>query len=190
MNIFDLFGQLLGTIIRFIPRIWFCPAWMAGVLFVRGKHPREFGPGMVFWWPFLTSMLTCPTVRQVLEIRPQTITTKDGKTVIVAGVVTYRVKDVMVYLTENFEAETSVDEAVSSCLRDVIVDRTWEQVQNNNRNTIDRALTSTATELVSCYGIEIERVRITSMAPATVVNVVTDTRTTYLPQPSATSQVE
>lgn len=163
---------------------------MGGLLFVRGKHVKEFGPGLVFWWPFLTSMLTCPTVRQVLEIKPQTVTTDDGKTVIVAGVVTYRVTNVVAYLAENFEAETSVDEAVSACLREVIVDRSWDKIQDNNRKSIDTALTKSAAELVECYGIAIERVRLTSLAQATVINVVGDSRVGYLPHSSTTQSIE
>lgn len=172
MSPWDILGQLMQTILRFVPRVWFCPSYVAGVLFVRGKNIRPFKPGMVCWWPFWTSMLTCTTVRQVMEISAQTMTTADGKSVIIAGVVVYHITDPTKYLTENFEAEHNVDEAVAACLRSVVIDRTWDEIQANNRNTTDRALTKEAGEMLDEFGITVERVRLTSFAQAKVINLI------------------
>lgn len=172
MSPWDILGQLMATLLRFFPRVWFCPTYLAGVRFVRGKHHRPFGPGLVIWWPFWTAMLTCAVVRQVMAIHPQTVTTRDGKSVIVAGVVVYKITDPVLFLTENFEAEHNIDEAVSACLRDVIVNKTWQEIQDNTRNVADRALAKEAEALLSEFGIEVQRVRLTSLAQATVINIV------------------
>lgn len=172
MNPFEILGQLLSTALKFVPRVWWCPAYVGGVLFVRGTRIVPFGGGRVVWFPLWTDMLTCPVVRQVMDIDAQTMTTKDGKSVIVAGVVAYRITDHRKYLTENYQAEHSVEEAVAACLREVIVDRTWEEVHQNNRNMTDNALTREAGKLLEEFGITVERVRLTSMAQAKVINIV------------------
>ena len=172
MSPFEILGQLMSTVLKFVPRLWWCPAYVGGVLFVRGTRILPFGGGLVFWFPLWTTMLTCPVVRQVMDIEAQTMTTKDGKSVIVAGVVAYCISDHRKYLTENYQAEHSVEEAVAACLREVIVDRTWAEAHNNDRNTTDNALTREAGKLLEAFGITVERVRLTSMAQAKVINIV------------------
>lgn len=172
MTPWEILGHLMGTILRFVPKVWWCPKWMVGVLFVRGKNVRPFGPGLVFWWPLWTSMLTCPATRQVMGIEAQTVTTRDGKSVIVAGTVTYKIVDWTTYLVDNFEADASVEEAVAAALRQAIVDRDWIEVKRNTRNKVDHALTKAAQEILEDFGVNVERVRLTSLAEARVVNVV------------------
>lgn len=162
----------MSTILKFCPRVWYCPAYIGGVLFIRGTKIKSFAGGRIIWWPFWTTMLTAPIVRQIMDIDAQTMTTKDGKSVIAAGVVAYRITDHRVFLTENFEADNSVEEAVAACLREVIVERTWAEVHENDRNTTDNRLTKEAGKLLSGFGIEVERVRLTSLAQARVINLV------------------
>lgn len=172
MNPWDVLGQIFGTLLKFVPRVWWCPTFIAGVLFVRGKNIRPFGAGRVVWFPLWTTMLTCAVVRQVLDIDVQTVTTKDGHSVIVAGVATYRISDHVVYLTENFEAEHSLDEAIAAALRQVVVGKTWDEIHNNDRNTTDNALTREAGKMLEEFGVTVERVRLTSLSRAKVINVV------------------
>lgn len=181
MTPWEILGQLMGTILRFFPRIWFCPAYVSGVCFVRGKNVRPFGPGMLVYWPFWTTLLTCPIVRQVMTIDPQTVTTKDSKSVIIAGVVVYKILDHRTYLCENFEAEHNVDEAVAACLRSVVISRDWSDIQRNDYRTTDRALTKEASEMLAEFGIEVERVRLTSLAQAKVINIVGETAMGVVP---------
>lgn len=174
MSPWEVLGTILQTLLKFVPRVWWCPTYVAGVMFVRGKHIVPFGAGRVVWFPLRTSMLTCPVVRQVLDIDPQTVTTQDGKSVIVAGVATYHISDHVTYLTENYETEHSLDEAIAASLREVIVDKTWEEVQANNRKTTDRALTKEAGAVLAEFGVTVERVRLTSLAQAKVINIIGD----------------
>ena len=123
MNPLEILGQVMQTLLKFCPRVWWAPTFIRGVLFVRGKRIKSFGPGMVVWFPLWTTMETCATVRQVMDIDHQTVTTKDGKSVIVAGVCSYLIDDHVKYLTENYQAEHSLDEAIAACLREVVVDK-------------------------------------------------------------------
>lgn len=172
MTPWEILGQLMATVLRFFPRVWWCPAYISGVLFVRGKNVRSFGPGRVVWFPLWTSMLTCATTRQVMDIDPQTVTTKDGKSAVVAGVCSYKIDDHVKYLVDNYEAEHSLDEAVAACLRGVVIGKTWQEIQENNRNTTDHALTREAALLLKEFGVTVERVRLTSLAQAKVINLV------------------
>lgn len=172
MSPFEILGQLMSTLLKFVPRVWWAPTYVSGVLFVRGKKIVPFGAGRVIWFPLWTSMLTCANNRQVMDIDAQTMTTSDGKSVIATGVVAYKIVDPTKYLCENFEAEHAIEEIVAACLREVIVDRTWEEIHQNERNKTDHALTREASKLLAEFGIEVERVRLASMSQAKVINVI------------------
>jgi regulator of protease activity HflC (stomatin/prohibitin superfamily) len=133
---------------------------------------RQFGPGWVFWWPLFHTMTTCVTVRQVMPIQTETLQTKDGQTVIVGGVVTYTITDVHKYLAENYDADDSIHEITAACLREVVTDKTLEELMKNSRQSVDNALTKSAASLLEDFGVTVERMRITSFAPAQVINVV------------------
>ncbi len=172
MNPWEILGQVLQYILKLFPRIWYAPSYVGGVLFVRGTKIVPFTGGRVIWWPFWTHMTTCPIVRQVMDIEPQTMTTKDGKSVIIAGVCSYHITDHKTYLTENFEAEHSLDEAVAACLREVVIGKTWDEIQNNDRKTTDNALGREAGKMLEEFGVTVERVRLTSFAQAKVINII------------------
>ena len=185
MSPWDILGQMMATLLRFFPRIWFCPTYIAGVLFVRGRNVKAFGPGAVIWWPFWTQMLTCAIKRQVMEIAPQTVTTKDGRSVIVSGVCTYYVADHVKYLVENHEAGDNAAEVVAASLIEVATGKTWDELLSNDRNTTSRALTKQAGELLADYGIEVERVRLASLAQANVINLVGQSTVGVVPTPTS-----
>lgn len=171
MAFLESVSSVLQTAMNILPRIYFMPAYEGGVLFIRGKKIKEIKAGPVYYWPLMTTIETCPVTRQVLSIPAQTCSTIDGKTVVLAGVLTYKVVDVRKFLVENYEADDAVCEVVSSVLRDVVSERDWDALQANNRNTVDNALTRKAAVLLESYGCEIERLRITSLAPARVYQV-------------------
>lgn len=171
MAFLDSVSSVFQTVMNLLPRIYFMPAYEGGVLFIRGKNIKQIKAGPVFFWPITTTMETCPVTRQVLPILAQTCSTLDGKTIVLAGVLTYRVVDVVKFLVDNYEADESVQEIVSSVLRDVVSERDWDSLQANNRNTVDNALTRKAASMLDSYGCEVEKLRITSLAPAKVYQV-------------------
>lgn len=172
MNPLDIIGFILHNFIRIFPRFWFAPAWQAGLI-VRGNHVRQFGPGLVFWWPIIHTMVTCVTVRQVMAIQTETLHTKDGASVIVGGVITYTITDVQKYLAENFNTDDSIAETTAACLREVVVSKDLEELLRNNRNSVDNALTRSAGSMLSEFGVTVERVRLTSFSKAQVLSVIT-----------------
>jgi len=171
MTFLDSVSSVFQTFVNILPKIYFMPAYESGVLFIRGKHIKKVTPGPIFFWPLTTTIETCPTTRQVLPIPSQTCSTIDGKTIVLAGVLTYKVVDVVQFLVENYEADESVREIVSSVLRDVVSERDWKSLQANNRNTVDNALTRKAALMLSSYGCDVEKLRITSLAPAQVYQI-------------------
>jgi len=76
----------------------------AGIVLRFGKYSRSVGPGLNLKWPIIEQVLTETIVITTLPLRSQTLTTKDGKSVVVSSIVKYAIKDVKPYLLEIWDA--------------------------------------------------------------------------------------
>lgn len=176
---FGWIADLVETFTSFFPHLIIVQKTEAGVKFVRGKHVKVLKPGLRWYWPLVTNKEVVPIVRQVINLRCQTLMTKDGKTVIASAVIIYRVSDVEAFLVENHDADEAIAEVAVAALRDAIVEETLEELQRNNRKKIDNRLTRQGKDMLQPFGVDVEAVRLTSFAPAATYSVIGGT--TILP---------
>ena len=145
----------------------------AGVRFWFGKWARVVYPGWRLDWPAIMDMEVVPVVRQVVQLESQTLFTGDAKTVIAGAVIVFSIEDVHKFLVENFDAEDGIVEVAGHVLRDVIVGKTLDQIQETDgRRSIDKSLVVDASKALALFGVEVETMRLTDFAPARVVNLV------------------
>src|SRR5687767_7625993 len=110
---------------------WF-PRW---VIVRRREKLVKFRPGspvlvyepkagrasrIVFYWPAFTEVLPVFVGRQTLSLPPQTLTTKDGASVVATGVVVFTIEDVERYLVENWDSDEAIAEVAGAALRKAI----------------------------------------------------------------------
>lgn len=188
MNPWSLLGQLMGTILKFVPRIWFCPKPMSGVKVVRGRHLRRFGYQededgkdvgryVVVYWPFWTTIYVVNGARHVGFVDGISASTSDDVSVHAAIVVTYHVTDPVQFLVWNHDADSSVDEVVASCVQQIVKDREWGEIRTLD---LGESLGETAGLLLEDFGIEVESVSVRSLARTKVLHVVGDVGPTVL----------
>lgn len=168
----DTIGSFLESFASLFPRLFIVRKTEEGIKFKKGEIVIKLGPGLHIYWPLVSEIEVVPVVRQTLNLNSQTLMTQDGITVIASGVVVYTIKNITTYLVENYDAEESIAEVASGSVRDVIVNRTLKDIQENSRNTTDRALTKAASEVLDVFGIEVEYLRLTDFAKARIINIV------------------
>jgi regulator of protease activity HflC (stomatin/prohibitin superfamily) len=85
-----------------------------------GKYHRTIEPGFNWRWPLVESYLSEHTVVTTLALEPQSVTTKDEKSVVVQGIVRYRIADVKLFLTEiSNQHDVLRDTAMGAVLKQV-----------------------------------------------------------------------
>lgn len=171
------FMTVLGEIVRYlgewIPRPRIVRLTDGGIRFWFGRWASVVHPGWRLEWPAVMELEIVPVVRQVTQLAPQTLFTRDSKPVIAGAVIVWSIEDVRKYLVENYEAEDSVTEVAGYAVRDAIVGKTLEQIQETDgRSSIDRALLSAASKALAMFGVKVETMRLTDFAPARVLNLV------------------
>jgi regulator of protease activity HflC (stomatin/prohibitin superfamily) len=171
------FMTVLGEIVRYlgewIPRPRIVRLTDGGIRFWFGKWASVVRPGWRLEWPAVMELEIVPVVRQVTQLTPQTLFTRDSRPVIAGAVIVWSIEDVHKYLVENFEAEDSVTEVAGYAVRDAIVGKTLEQIQETDgRRGIDRSLLAEASKALAKFGVKVEVMRLTDFAPARVLNLV------------------
>lgn len=171
-------GQIFEWIGRWIPRWVVLDSTEAAVKYVRGK-PVFCESGRIHWyWPAMTTWQPYPVARQTDRLESQTMETMDGKTFIVAGILTYRVRDLMLLVPTTHSPSATVIELAASAVHNVCCQYTWEELQAAQRDEetgLHAKLKREAQRQVYGYGVEIIKLQLTSLARCRVLKVLQST---------------
>src|SRR5438270_12552290 len=180
--VFTLFTLLLG--------FTSIPANSVGVKNRFGAFHDNVDPGLAYAIPYVDKIQIVPTQRLLkLEFgfstpgstniyqgdpEPQeteTMITGDLNTALVPWVVQYRVTDPKMYLFGAREPEKTLRDLSESVMREVIGDRTVDEVLTIGRHDIETASLKRLAELCSDYklGLQIQQVQLATVRPPAVV---------------------
>jgi regulator of protease activity HflC (stomatin/prohibitin superfamily) len=172
MGALEWISQIAAWIGAFVPRWVVLDSTEAAVKYVRGR-PKLCQPGMIHWfWPVTTIWQQYPVARQTDRLESQTMESRDGKTFIVAGTITYQVTDLMALLTTTHSATTNTRELAASAVHDICCDYDYDELQAKNRKgTLKTELKNEAQKQLSEYGIRVLKLQITNLARARVYKI-------------------
>jgi len=109
-------------------------------------------------------------VRQALDLPTQTLTTKDDVTAIISGVVVYRISDIKVALTEQWDHDETVRVLSMAAIRDVVCAQTFEYL-NQNRSQVESRLKTALTKELTPYGVSVVDAKLTDFARTNVLSI-------------------
>lgn len=159
---------------KWIPRILIVDTVHAAVKFVWGKNAVPLGPGWYLWWPISTQVTLYPIARQAADLKAQTITTHDGRTVIVGGLLVYEISDVLAAVATTYEPEETAKAIVLSAIHDVCAQYSWNELQEHLRSgKLGREMRAEAKKDLDRYGIKVLSLTLTDLAPCRVLKLVT-----------------
>jgi membrane protease subunit HflK len=166
------------------------PANSVGVKTRFGAYEAIANPGLAYAVPYVDEIAVVPTQRLLklefgfatsnatnpyqADAQPEdteTMITGDLNTALVPWVVQYRIIDPKMYLFGAREPEQTVRDLSESVMREVIGDRTVDEVLTIGRHDVETATLKRLADLCSEYslGIQIQQVQLTSVRPPAVV---------------------
>lgn len=188
---FGWIGEIARWAAQFIPKWELLDVTHAGLKIVRGRWcvrawrvvwlPQEIivcEPDRVhWWWPLTTRWFEHPTARQTLNLKSQTITIRGGFSVIVGGLVVFKVRDIRKLLTETFDPDVAISDISLTAIHNVVVRFDWEALCNAHRDgTLDSQLKKEATQALSeTLGVTVLKVTLTDLAKVRVYKQVVAT---------------
>src|SRR5216110_3185861 len=166
------------------------PANSVGVKTRFGAYHDVVNPGLAYAIPYFDEIHIVPTQRLLKlefgfstpnasnayqgDMEPEeteTMITGDLNTALVPWVVQYRITDPRTYLFGAREPEETLRDLSESVMREVIGDRTVDEVLTIGRHDIESSTLKRLAELCSQYdlGIQIQQVQLTSVRPPPAV---------------------
>ena len=166
------------------------PTNSVGVKTRFGAYANTVDPGLAYAIPYVEDIIIVPTQRlQKLEFGfatrgannqfqgdddpddTETMITGDLNTALVPWVVQYRITDPRAYLFGAREPEKTLRELSESVMREVIGDRTVDEVLTIGRHDIETAALNRISELCNEYGLglQIQQVQLATVRPPSVV---------------------
>jgi len=137
---------------------------------IRGHRVFELGPGTAWFNARWSEIFVENVKRKTLALPDQPLTTKDGKTIRVAGVLIYYVTNIKTWLVENETAEEAVQVKATRVLCDFVRSRDLTEIHTYLPDRrADSILTKTAqSELGQKFGVRIEELGFNGFAESEV----------------------
>jgi membrane protease subunit HflK len=189
LGVIGFFG-LVVTVLALLGGFTSIPANSVGVKTRFGAFDIVVNPGLAYAIPYVDHIVVVPTQRLLkLEFGfasrgstnmyqgdrdtadTETMITGDLNTALVPWVVQYRISDPRAYLFGAREPEQTLRDLSESVMREVIGDRTVDEVLTIGRHEIETSALQRLADLCSQFaiGIQIQQVQLTTVRPPPVV---------------------
>ncbi len=132
MDIFTGLWNILSTVIHWFQICTFIDPWEEGILVRRGKFNRVVRGGVVWHQPFGQDEILVTNVRPTaLELDEQTVTTRDGYTLVCRGVLMWGIFDVKKSMLDVENAQESLGDISVGVLQESIEQQDWVYIQSS-----------------------------------------------------------
>ena len=167
-----MFDKLIGLIQQFfheLTPLFIIDEWDQAVVLRNGKFRRVVRAGLYFKIPFFDSIWRYTVITQSIDIPPQSVTTADGKNVVVKGIIRFSVVDIKAFLLNITQPADVLTDTTGGMIREIIEDTEWSGLID-----IDKKLTSEVGKFVKRWGIKVERVTLTDLQIANSIRIIQD----------------
>jgi regulator of protease activity HflC (stomatin/prohibitin superfamily) len=183
---FGWLGKIFELITAFIPRPFIIDATQEGVKFKYGKRIVHLLPGVYVYWPLVTRVVSIQVKRQAVVLKPQVLTTKDGKPVIMGTLIAYTIEDAVAALTEVDNLSETLFEVSQGAVPGVVAGKTLEQLihdvsevrdedsDNGVMTILDLDLYKRVASILESFGVNVLYCKVTDFSPCRVLNLSGD----------------
>lgn len=164
-----MFGQLadfLKGIWDYIAPLAVINPWQRGCVLRLGKFQREIGSGVHFLIPFVDRVVSASTVTTTTSLSAQSVMTADNKVVTVEAIVRWSVVDTKKFLLDIWDGTNLITDSVQGAIADAIREAPFESPG------LEQEILEKSVAAVLKFGICIEAVRLTTMAPVKVLRLI------------------
>lgn len=134
-----------------------------------GKYHRTMAPGIHWKIPFVEEINTQDVTITTMRMPAQTLTTKDGKSVIAAVIVKYSIKDVEPYITLITDQKDVLIDVTMGAVFGAIQNATWAETLA--KPPVD-AIVEQVRKQVNRYGFKIEAITFTDLGQVRSIRLI------------------
>ncbi len=158
---FDKIVDVLGLIWDYIVPYVVIMEYQTGVQLRWGKYKRTITAGFHWKYPLADFFIIEHCAITTIGLPPQSLTTKDNKTIVVRGIIKYSIEDAHTYCLKVWDAQDAIVDTACGIIGETINERTWEELRDGK---IVRLIARRVIDTLKEYGIQASKVTLTDMA--------------------------
>jgi regulator of protease activity HflC (stomatin/prohibitin superfamily) len=171
MPVIDRLLQFIIDFARFFIFWTVIDEYERGILLRLGTYRRNFEPGFHWAIPFgIDRIMVDNVVTRTTDLTPQSLTTKDNKTVSARVVVTSNIRDIKKALLEVEGMDHALTDSCAAAVGEYVRSLTWEELRSD---ASVETLTKLCRKNAWRYGVEIERVQLADLSISRVIRLHT-----------------
>lgn len=147
------------------------PNYEEAVLLRNGKFIKVLGPGFHVKLPIFDEVISQHVVVTTLSLPAQSLYTQDKQNIVVKGVIKYKISDVKIFLLEVFDAQDALADMTQSIIKNIIITTPLEQCLDLE---LDNLLTKKVRVEAKKWGVDIQQVTLTDIAPIRSYRIIND----------------
>lgn len=141
------------------------------VLLRFGNFKKVLKPGLHFKIPMFDEVIDQHVVVTTLSLDAQSLYTLDKQNIVVKGVIKYKISDVKTFLLEVYDAQDALSDMSQSIIKNVIMSMTLEECTDVE---LDNTLTKKVRVEARKWGVEVQQVTLTDLAPIRSFRFIND----------------
>jgi regulator of protease activity HflC (stomatin/prohibitin superfamily) len=141
------------------------------VLLRYGKFKAVLKPGIHVKIPMFDEVIDQHVVITTLSLDAQSLYTLDKQNVVVKGVIKYKISDVKTFLLEVYDAQDALSDMSQSIIKNVIMSMTMDECTDSE---LDNTLTKKVRVEARKWGVEVQQVTLTDLAPIRSYRLIND----------------
>jgi regulator of protease activity HflC (stomatin/prohibitin superfamily) len=147
------------------------------VLLRFGVFKSVLKPGLHFKIPMFDEVIDQHVVVTTLSLDAQSLYTLDKQNIVVKGVIKYKISDVKTFLLEVYDAQDALSDMSQSIIKNIIMSMTLEECTDVE---LDNTLTKKVRVEARKWGVEVQQVTLTDLAPIRSFRLINDNFTNKL----------
>ena len=136
-----------------------------------GVFKKVLKPGLHFKIPMFDEVIDQHVVITTLSLDAQSLYTMDKQNIVVKGVIKYKIGDVKTFLLEVYDAQDALSDMSQSIIKNVIMSMTLEECTDME---LDNTLTKKVRVEARKWGVEVQQVTLTDLAPIRSFRLIND----------------
>ena len=153
--------ELIQRLTCFIPRPLILADFQAGVRITWGKWNRVVSSGLFWYIPLFQEIIYMDVQTQIVDLRGQSVHTKDGKHIIVSGAMQYSIKNIYKAVFNVQDVDKSLETLALGVILEYVNNRTLEECQEVGE--LKKEILKGIKEAAHGWGVKIERIYITDL---------------------------
>lgn len=142
-----------------------------GVRLRFGKFKEILEKGIHFKLPIFDEIQTQTVVWTTYSMPSQSLTTKDGKDIVIKAIIKYKIVNIELYQFEVWDAKDAISDMTQGVIFDIVKEKTWEELQTLDLKPLISRKVRTE---VKKWGIEVETVTLSDLAKITSIRLLND----------------